>query len=124
MLHDCGPDSSCYLGDGKCAKKYPKEYAHQTVISAERYPEYMRRRPKPLDAPDEEEVAAEPEPEDTHEENPIQYQRRDFTTATPMNKEDAEKYGCSIWKKIKGNTFKQIDNRQANRQSPTLFLPP
>ncbi|TMC16317.1 MAG: hypothetical protein E6J34_20245 [Chloroflexi bacterium] len=46
MLHGpCGPlskDASC-MNNGKCSKKYPKDYSEQTILTSDGYPKYRRR---------------------------------------------------------------------------------
>ena len=46
MVHGpCGcinPNSPCML-DGRCSKKYPKQYIHETQLGADSYPLYRRR---------------------------------------------------------------------------------
>ena len=48
MVHGpCGcinPNSPC-MQDGRCSKKYPKQYITETQIGADSYPLYRRRNP-------------------------------------------------------------------------------
>ena len=44
MVHGINPNSFC-MQDGRCSKKYPKQYISKTQLGADSYPLYRRSSP-------------------------------------------------------------------------------
>ena len=66
MVHRCNDDGPCMV-DGRCIKRFPKQFSDETVIGDGTYPAYRRRAPPEGD----ELLLQDPSSEDLH-----QYRRR------------------------------------------------
>jgi len=112
MVHRCNDDGPCMV-DGRCTKRFPKQFSEETVIGDGTYPAYRRRAP-----PEGDELPIQDLNEDLH-----QYRRRQPLPqdTVEMSPTQRARYGNTVRRRV-GNVEYEFDNSRVVPYNPSLLL--
>ena len=114
MIHRCNDESPCMV-DGRCSKRFPKQFSEQTVVGQGTYPIYRRRAP-----PGDDELPVDP---NLGDDDQVQYRRRPPVPANTvaLTPEERARYGNTVRRRV-GNTEHEYDNSRVVPYNPSLLL--